>query len=128
MPTGCRSIPSTSGAIGVALRHVASGAYVSFHARSEDGSQAWETIVLDAAALESLVEPGQSYTLDFIDSYHGGWGWVGAGQRHHSAREFLPRDLILMTKPFRGGVLCRGPGGGQWPSAPGGYQPKRPLW
>jgi hypothetical protein len=68
---------SSSGEMGVALRHAASGAYVSFHARSEDGSQAWETIVLDAVALESLVEPGHSYTLDFIDSYHGGWGWVG---------------------------------------------------
>lgn len=68
---------STNGAIGVALRHAASNKYVSFHARSEDGSQSWETIVLDAGTLDSLIEPGQAYTLDFIDSFHGGWGWAG---------------------------------------------------
>ncbi|MBT4276814.1 MAG: hypothetical protein HOD39_17915 [Verrucomicrobia bacterium] len=74
---GLQEDSSTDGAIGVALRHADSGQYISFHARSEDGSQAWETIVLDANTLEPLIEPGQAYTLDFIDSFHGGWGWAG---------------------------------------------------
>ena len=68
---------SNAGAMGVALRDVATGAYLGFYGRSEDGSQAWETIVLDASSLGSLIEPGQSYTLDLIDTYHGGWGWIG---------------------------------------------------
>ena len=37
----------------------------------------WETILLDADDLRGVVGFGESYTLDFIDSHSGGWGWAG---------------------------------------------------
>ena len=66
---------STSGAIGVALRRVSDGRYLGFYARSESGSQFWETITLGEDELSGLVSGDEMYTLDFIDYHHGGWGW-----------------------------------------------------
>ena len=74
---GLPEISSGSGVIGVALREESSGKYLTFSARSESGSQAWETILLDADDLRGVVGFGESYTLDFIDSHSGGWGWAG---------------------------------------------------
>ena len=66
---------STSGAIGVALRRVSDGRYLGFYARSESGSQFWETITLGEDELSGLVSGDEMYTLDFIDYHNGGWGW-----------------------------------------------------
>ena len=68
---------SGSGVIGVALRKASTGEYLAFHSRSEDGSSFWETVTIDSEELSGLVESGESYTLDFIDSHNGGWGWGG---------------------------------------------------
>ncbi|HUU20387.1 MAG TPA: hypothetical protein VMW72_24780, partial [Sedimentisphaerales bacterium] len=66
---------STSGAIGVALRRVSDGRYLGFYARSESGSQFWETITLGEDEFSGLVSGDEMYTLDFIDYHNGGWGW-----------------------------------------------------
>ena len=66
-----------SGAIGVALRDVQTGKYLTFYGRSESGSQSWETILLGSDDLAEVLEEGHFYTLDFIDSHSGGWGWAG---------------------------------------------------
>ncbi len=66
---------SINGAIGVALRRVSDERYLGFYARSESGSQFWETITLGEDELAGLVSGDEMYTLDFIDYHHGGWGW-----------------------------------------------------
>ena len=66
-----------NGAIGVALRNASTGEYLTFNARSENGGQSWETIILGEETLGSVIEVGESYTLDFIDYHSGGWGWAG---------------------------------------------------
>lgn len=68
---------SPTGAIGVALRRVSDGNYLLFRSRSSDGSQFWENITIGGNLLEGLVDPSETYTLDFIDSHNGGWGWAG---------------------------------------------------
>jgi hypothetical protein len=73
-------LPSEStggGAIGVALRRVSDGQYLTFNGRTESGSQFWEPITLGEAELGSLVSGDERYTLDFIDFHSGGWAWVG---------------------------------------------------
>lgn len=74
---GLPSDSSGNGAIGVALREVSSGEYLTFSTRSDNGGQFWETITLDQEILGDVVEEGESYTLDFIDFHSGGWGWAG---------------------------------------------------
>jgi len=54
---------------------VSDGRYLGFYARSESGSQFWETITLGEDELSGLVSGDEMYTLDFIDYHHGGWGW-----------------------------------------------------
>ena len=66
---------SNTGAIGVALRRVSDGRYLSFYSRSESGSQFWETITLGEDELSGLVSGDEMYTLDFMDYHDGGWGW-----------------------------------------------------
>ncbi|MCD8534725.1 MAG: hypothetical protein LR011_08040, partial [Verrucomicrobia bacterium] len=74
---GLPSASSGSGPIGVALREVSSGDYLTFHTRSENGGQFWETITLGEQQLAGLVKEDETYTLDFIDANSGGWGWAG---------------------------------------------------
>ena len=66
-----------SGAIGVAVRDAQTGKYLTFHGRSESGSQSWETILLGSDDLAEVLEKGNLYTLDYIDSHSGGWAWAG---------------------------------------------------
>ena len=68
---------SGSGSIGVALREVSSGNYLTFNTRTDNGGQFWETITLDEEVLADIVSEEESYTLDFIDYHSGGWGWAG---------------------------------------------------
>lgn len=68
---------SGGGAIGVALRRVSDGRYLTFNGRSESGSQFWEAITLGEAELAEFVSGDEKYTLDFIDFHSGGWAWVG---------------------------------------------------
>lgn len=74
---GLPSDSSGDGAIGVALREVSSGDYLTFNTRSDNGGQFWETITLDEEVLTDIVKAEEKYTLDFIDSHSGGWGWAG---------------------------------------------------
>ena len=67
---------SGSGSIGVALRKASSGEYLTFNARSSNSGDNWETIVINNDDLGDLFEEGENYTLDFIDSHSGGWGWA----------------------------------------------------
>ena len=68
---------SGDGAIGVALRRVSDGQYLSFYSRAESGSQFWETFTLGEEDLSGLVSGDELYTLDFIDLNNGGWAWAG---------------------------------------------------
>ena len=72
---GLPAMSSGDGAIGVALRRVSDDTYLAFYARSESGSQFWETLTLGPDELSNLVSGDESYTLDFIDYHNGGWGW-----------------------------------------------------
>jgi len=74
---GLPAASSGDGAIGVALRRVSDGQYLSFYSRSESGSQFWETITLGAEELADIVSGDEMYTLDFIDLNNGGWAWCG---------------------------------------------------
>ena len=65
------------GSIGVALRKASTGEYLTFNTRSENGGQAWETIILNGDDFGDMIEEGEQYTLDFIDYHSGGWGWAG---------------------------------------------------
>ncbi|YCM43837.1 hypothetical protein V2O64_21240 [Verrucomicrobiaceae bacterium 227] len=68
---------SSSGAIGIALRRVSDDQYLGFWSRSESSSQSWETITIEGSDLADLVNDKECYTLDYLDTHHGSWGWGG---------------------------------------------------
>jgi len=63
-----------NGFMGIALRSVNSGQYVLAASKINTGNQ-YESLTIPAAALAGLNQ-SHRYTLDFIDSVHGGWGWA----------------------------------------------------
>ncbi|WP_411845990.1 hypothetical protein AAFN60_20900 [Roseibacillus persicicus] len=74
---GLPASSSPDGALGVALRRVSDGRYLGFWSRTiEEGSQFWETVTVEGDELTGLVEDGELYTLDLIDSNHGSWAWA----------------------------------------------------
>ncbi|MBM3862553.1 MAG: hypothetical protein FJ385_01180 [Verrucomicrobia bacterium] len=59
---------------GIALRNVNTGTYVLSATRTGEGDD-YQQVVFTSSQLASL-DPSATYTLDFIDQGHGGWGWV----------------------------------------------------
>lgn len=58
---------------GFSLRRVSSGDYVFFGERSYTGNDL-ETVSLTQAQLTPYANDGNFYTIDFYDTFHGGWG------------------------------------------------------
>ncbi|YCM43836.1 hypothetical protein V2O64_21235 [Verrucomicrobiaceae bacterium 227] len=79
MPTAYRRIRAAKGGIiGFALRRVNDDKYIAFRSRKSSGSGSWETVVFNNAdLLDEVVKEGEAFTLDYIDSRHGSWGWGG---------------------------------------------------
>jgi hypothetical protein len=75
--TAVSALPSTTtepGFQGVALRNVNTGNYVLSASRSGEGDD-YQEVSFTASQLAAL-DQSATYTLDFIDQGHGGWGWV----------------------------------------------------
>ncbi|QDU56711.1 PEP-CTERM sorting domain-containing protein [Aeoliella mucimassa] len=78
---------SGSDFMGIALRRVSDGHYLLFDRRSGSGQSnhslnwlelGWdESVVASAIALDS---PDETYQIDLIDAYSGGWGWIGVDE------------------------------------------------
>jgi autotransporter-associated beta strand protein len=64
---------SSSGYMGVALENVSTGAFVLALAGAGDSSS-WQAESFTQAQLAPYV--GGTYTLDVINQYSGGWGWI----------------------------------------------------
>ncbi len=64
---------SSSGYMGVALENVSTGAFVLTLAGAGDNSS-WQAESFTQAQLAPYV--GGTYTLDLINQYNGGWGWI----------------------------------------------------
>ncbi|BCX48157.1 hypothetical protein HAHE_20650 [Haloferula helveola] len=75
------SIPAASGNggfQGLALRRLSDDAYVAW-ARRSGNNAAYETQTFNWQALAAIeaANPADTYVLDYIDYYHGGWGFGG---------------------------------------------------
>lgn len=68
---------SPQGFMGVVLRNAETGDFVLSGQRTENGDAGgiFEQIVFTRSELDAL-DQDAVYTLDLIDSYHGGWGWI----------------------------------------------------
>ena len=65
-----------SGFMGMALRRVDTGAYVLSARRSADNTTTWEQFVFDTTTLTASNLLFTPLTLDLIDNFQGGHGWV----------------------------------------------------
>ena len=71
---------STTGFLGVALRRISDGAYL-LHTRRSANAQyaAWEGHGWTSSQIAQAIEgdaPNETYCVDVIDQFHGGWGWL----------------------------------------------------
>ncbi len=66
---------SGSGFLGVALRDAATGEFVLKASRSGSGGD-WAGMSFTAAQLAPYVAAGGNYTVELIDTFAGGWGWI----------------------------------------------------
>ncbi len=68
---------SGTGFMGAGLRLVDTDEYI-LSKRGAANSSGWSTLTFTEEELASLYEadPDAWYTLDFIDAYNGGWGWM----------------------------------------------------
>lgn len=66
---------TTSGFLGLALRDATTGDFVLKASRSGAGAD-WQQYSFSAQDLAASTVVGREYTLDFIDTHSGGWGWV----------------------------------------------------
>ena len=64
---------------GAALRDVLTGNYLLTKRRSGDGG-GYENLSWTAGELAPYANNGQIYTVDYVDTYHGGWGWSNFDQ------------------------------------------------
>lgn len=65
------------GYLGVALRRVSDDRYVLWGRRTKRGTKLnWQEVRWSPEELRTYSSPREAYTLDLIDSYHGGWGWT----------------------------------------------------
>jgi hypothetical protein len=62
---------SSSGFLGLALRDAETGEYVAWTRRTSD-STTWELCIMDLTGIDR----SKTYTLNLIDSFNGGFGWV----------------------------------------------------
>lgn len=69
--------PTGNGWMGIALRDVATNEYVLIK-QNGGGNGSWDT-GWTATELVSFANNGKIYTIDEIDTFNGGWGWIGLG-------------------------------------------------
>ena len=80
-PAFSTDLPATAidggGFQGIALRRVSDNAYVFSAGRPGTGAD-WQQATITQASLDTLSAGfgTEVYTLDFVDSARGGWGWV----------------------------------------------------
>ena len=80
-PASSTDLPVTAinngGFQGIALRRVSDNAYVFSAGKASNGG-GWEQATIDQASLDTLSAGfgTEVYTLDFVDSARGGYGWV----------------------------------------------------
>jgi autotransporter-associated beta strand protein len=67
-------ITTDSGCMGLALRDAVTGDYVLTKRRSGNGDD-YQTLSWSVGDLTPYANDGRIYTLDYIDTYSGGWGW-----------------------------------------------------
>jgi hypothetical protein len=69
---------SGSGYQGLALRRVSDGEYLLFDTRNGDGNGYQAQTAFDAAALAPIfaANMGEEFTLDWVDTYNGSWGFA----------------------------------------------------
>jgi hypothetical protein len=65
-----------NGFMGIALRQVESGNFVALRGLPENIPFGWTQVTIPAAELAPYANDGKSYTLDFIDARHGGFGLI----------------------------------------------------
>jgi len=65
-----------NGFMGVALRQVESGNFLALRGLPDNNGFGWTQVTIPAAELAPYANDGKSYTLDFIDARHGGWGII----------------------------------------------------
>jgi VCBS repeat-containing protein len=80
LPTNVSQVPAnstTSGAQGVGLRRDSDDAYV-LTARRAGNANSYQTINWNSGTLNPIAaaNPGETFTLDYFDFYHGGWGFA----------------------------------------------------
>lgn len=69
---------SGTGYQGLGLRRVSDGAYLLFDRRSANSNSYQVQTDFDAAALAPIIagNTGEAFTLDWVDTYSGGWGFA----------------------------------------------------
>ena len=73
------SAQHNNGFQGVALREVSTGNYVLTKRRSNDGG-GFESLNWTVGELSTYANNGQIYTVEYVDTDHGGWGWSSFDQ------------------------------------------------
>ena len=70
--------------MGIALRRVSDGEYLLFDRRSAPGQSNtganWAAIGWDDTEIGAAIagdSPTEMYQIDLIDTFSGGWGWIG---------------------------------------------------
>jgi hypothetical protein len=66
---------TASGFLGLALRDATTGDFVLKASRAGAGGD-WQQFSFSAQDLAANTVEGREYTLDFIDTHSGGWGWI----------------------------------------------------
>lgn len=71
---------TASGFLGIALRRVSDGEYLLFSSRTKGGQfSSWEAIGWKSDVINSVTRrdhANETYAVDLIDTYAGGWGWI----------------------------------------------------
>ena len=71
----------SEGFLGVAVRRSSDGAYILSKTRASNGAR-YLNLRFDEEEVGAAIQEdseGELYTLDFIDEYHGSWGWLSVG-------------------------------------------------
>lgn len=126
VPTNFSTLPTESsstnpdsgnGYLGIALRRESDGAYLMQETRANNSRTGWDQIAFTPTELQPIIanNPGETFTLDLIDTAHGSWGAVAL-------------DHVSIPHAESGSLFT---GGGTWnvtnrwmfdPSAEGGYR------
>jgi len=116
--TNYANLPTTAtaaGFMGAALRRVSDGEYLLFSRRSASGQSdkgtGWLALGWDAAEIAAAVagdSAAETYVVDIIDSYSGGWGWIGADDATLTDVTVVGNDpIVLNPAPYHGEIGVR---------------------